>query len=107
MKKNNILKILFSLLLITYLTLYFSSVSGYYEYQNYKKMTLTQDQILKFEQDVKDGKKVDVEDYIQEEKTDYNNKIADTGKKFSYTVSNVMSNILTKAFSFLSKFITE
>ena len=107
MKKNKIFKYIFILLLITYLTLYFSGISGYYEYQNYQKMTLTEEQIAKFEQDVKDGKEVDVEDYIVEERIDYNNKLADTGKKLSFTISDTMNTILTKVFSFLAGFMTE
>lgn len=107
MNKVNLFKFIFAFLLIIYLTLYFSSMTGYYEYQNYQKMTLTEEQISKFEKDVKEGKKVDVEDYIIKEKTDYNNKIADAGKKTSYVISNLMQTFLTKAFSFLADFITE
>lgn len=107
MKKDKIFKFAFCLLLLVYLTLYFSSISGYYEYKNYQKMTLTEEQIIKFEQDVKDGKEVNVEDYIVEERTDYNNKIADTGKRVSYTISDTMNKVLNKTFKVLSKFVTE
>ena len=107
MDKIKILKIIFNLLLITYLTLYFCGMSGYYEYENYQKMTLTEEQIMKFEQDVKDGKEVDVEDYIIKEKTDYNNKIADTGKRISYTISDLVSTLLTKIFGYLEDLIDE
>ncbi len=107
MNKVKIAKFVFCLFLVTYLTIYFSSMSGYYEFQNYQKMTLTQEQIKQFEQDVKDGKEVDVEDYIVKERTDYNNKIANAGKRVSYTISDTISSLLTKVFTYLSSFISE
>lgn len=107
MKKDNIFKIVFCILMLTYLTLYFAGVSGYYEYKNYKKMVLTEEQINKFEEDVKEGKEINVEDYIVEEKNSHNNKIANAGKRLSFTISSSMSKVLTKCFKVISKFITE
>jgi hypothetical protein len=107
MKKDNIFKIVFCILMLTYLTLYFAGVSGYYEYKNYKKMVLTEEQINKFEEDVKEGKEINVEDYIIEENSNHNNKIANTGKRLSFTISSSMSKVLTKCFKVISKFITE
>ena len=107
MKKEKIFKTIFILLLIAYLTLYFSGISGYYEYQNYQKMTLTAEQIKQFEEDVKSGKEVDVDDYIKEERIDYNNKLANAGKKLSYTIKDTVSTILTEFFSFIAQFMTE
>ncbi len=107
MKPDKIFKFVFFLLLLIYLTLYFTGIAGYYEYKNYKKMTLTNEQIEKFEEDVKSGKEVNVEDYITKEKKDYNNKISDAGKKVSFTISNTLSKLLTSTFKHISKFITE
>lgn len=107
MKKDKIFKGTLGLLLLVYLTLYFSSITGYYEYKNYKKMTLTEEQIIKFEQDVKEGKEVNVEDYIIEEEIVFNNKIANAGKKVSYTISDTMNKVLTKTFKLLAKFVAE
>ena len=107
MEKGKIIKFIFVSLLLIYLSLYFTGVSGYYEYKNYKKMSLTEEQIIKFEEDVKAGKNVNVEDYIVEEKKDYNNKIANTGKKISFTISGIMSKVLTETFKEISKFVTE
>ena len=104
MKKEKVFKFVFFVLLISYLALYFSSVSGYYEYQNYQKMTLTKEQ---FEEDVKQGKALDVEDYIIKENVHFNNQIANAGKKISYTLSDALSVVLSKFFNFLASFITE
>lgn len=107
MKKNKIFKALFSLLLIVYLVIYVASSSGYYEYKNYKKMTLTEEQIEKFENDVKEGKEVNVEDYVIEETNVYDNRIAKVGKKLSFMISDTLSGVLSKSFKALSKFIVE
>lgn len=107
MKKDNIFKIIFCILILTYLTLYFAGISGYYEYKNYKKMVLTEEQILKFEEDVKEGKEINVDDYIVEENNNHNNKIANIGKRLSFTISSSMSKVLSKCFKVISKFIAE
>ena len=107
MKRDKIFKFVFITLLLVYLSLYFAGVAGYYEYRNYKKMSLTEEQIEKFEQDVKDGKEVNVEDYIIEDKKPENNKIANLGKRISFTISGVLTKTLSSGFKTLSKFITE
>lgn len=95
------------LLLVIYLALYFGTITGYYDYKNYKKMTLTNEQIIRFEKDVKAGKEVNVEDYLVKEDIAYNNKIANTGKRLSFMISGGMNKVLNKTFSLLGKFIEE
>ena len=107
MNKENIFKFIFMFLLVIYLCLYFTNMTGLYEYKNYKKMSLTSEQIEKFEQDVKNGKEINIDNYIVEEKTMHNNKIGNFEKKFSFKFSEVLTNTLTKTFNFLSKFISE
>ena len=82
-------------------------MTGLYEYKNYKKMSLTSEQIEKFEQDVKDGKEINIDNYIVEEKKIHDNKIGKAGKYFSFKFSEALTNVLTKTFNFLSKFISE
>lgn len=105
--KNNLFKTLFILLFISYITIYIFSVSGYYEYNNYQKMTLTKEQIKQFEDDVKNGKEIDIEDYLKKEDIKYNNKIANTGKGVSKIISNTIKTVLTKTFTAISDFIEE
>ena len=50
MKKNKIIKILFFLCFISYLTFNIAGKAGYYEYSSRKKMTLTKEQIEQFDQ---------------------------------------------------------
>ena len=45
------------------LVLYFGQATGYYEYKNNQKTTLTEESIKRFEQDIKDGKDINVSNY--------------------------------------------
>lgn len=107
MKKDKIFKAVFSLSLIIYLVIYLASASGYYEYKNYKKMTLTEEQIEKFEEDIKEGKEVNVEDYVVKDNNVVDNKIAKMGKKLSFAISDTLTSVLSKSFKAISKFIVE
>ena len=51
---HRIFKYVFVLAFIAFLTLYLSQATGYYEYENHQKATLTEEQIKQFEQDVRD-----------------------------------------------------
>lgn len=104
---KKIIKSLFILLFFSYTILYILSAAGYYEYKNYEKMILTEEQIKKFEEDVKAGVDVDLTDYVIEERVDQNNKIANTGKKLSVLISEVMTNGMNKSFKVLSKIIDD
>ena len=87
MKKNKIIKILFFLCFISYLTFYIAGKAGYYEYSSRKKMTLTKEQIEQFEQDVKTGKNIDIKTYIENTNKNYQNKISKTTLNISETIS--------------------
>ena len=69
-------KIIFIFSLISYMTFYISLKSGYYEYNNRKKMTFTSEQIKQFENDIKNGKNVDIESYLNNSNKNYQNKIS-------------------------------
>ena len=91
-KKNNVLKSIFVFLFITYVTLYVSQKSGYLDFQNYKRKELTEEKIKQFEEDIKSGKKVNIEDYKSNEVKDYSNKLSNLG----YNTSNGISKLVSK-----------
>ena len=64
MKANNILKFTFIILILLFIGLYISQVTGYYEYTESKKTTLTKDAINRFEKDVKEGKEISAKNYL-------------------------------------------
>lgn len=104
---KKMLKPLFIFLFFSYLMIYLLSAAGYYEYKNYEKMVLTEEQIRKFESDVKSGLDVDVTDYIKEERINHNNNIANTGKKLSSLISKIMTNGMNESFKVLSKLVDD
>ena len=98
MKANNILKFTFIILILLFIGLYISQVTGYYEYTESKKITLTKDAINRFEKDVKEGKEISAKNYLEEEK-EYNNKVS----KLGITVSNLIEKSFNKTMSSLFK----
>ena len=65
-KKNRLFKIIFWLFFLSFMLIYFSELTGYYEYKNYQKSIMTNEQIKQFEQDIKDGKEVNLDNYVVE-----------------------------------------
>ena len=51
-KKYRVCRFIFMVFFISFLVVYFSELTGYYEYQNYKQAALTKEQIKKFEEDL-------------------------------------------------------
>lgn len=102
---NRIFKYVFVLLFIAFLTLYLSQATGYYEYENHQKAALTDEQIKQFEKDVKDGKNIKIEDYIEKTSVDYSNKASDIGSKFSNTVNKGVKKGIETFFGALNKLI--
>lgn len=103
-KPSDILKGVFALLLVLFISLYVSQATGYYAYSNYEKTVLTEEGIQQFEQDVASGKNIDVNDYIKNTDT-YNNKISDTGLKISNTVSKYIKRGIVSVFKKINKLI--
>jgi hypothetical protein len=92
--------IVLSLLFAIFLTLYISQATGYYDYEQYKKVEITNDKIAQFEQDVKDGKEIKVENYLDNVKTDYNNNASRVGMKISSTIKKYVRGGIDGTLSF-------
>lgn len=75
------------ILFITFVTLYISQSTGYYEYEQARKTAFTKEQIERFEQDVKDGKEIDINEYLENTNKDYQNNIS----RFTLNVSEGIS----------------
>ena len=91
-KKNQVFKVIFIFLFIAYITIYTSQKSGYMDFQNYKKMSLTKEKIKEFENDVKSGKKVELTKYKTTTTKNYSNKLSNAG----YSISNGVSTLVNK-----------
>lgn len=75
--------------------LYISSISGFYEAKLSNKVALTDEAIKEFENDVIEGKTIDVNTYINNKNVDYSNKFTESGEELSEAVTK----ILTEGFS--------
>ena len=74
--KNKIIKIFFFLCFISYLTFYTAGRAGYYEYNERRKMTFIKEQIEQFENDVKNGKNIELKEYLKNTDKDYQNRLS-------------------------------
>jgi len=104
---DKIIKFLGIVLVIGFLIMFFSSSSGYYEYELNKKSNLTQESILKFEQDVKDGKNIDINDYLVEESKDYSNSFSNIGLNISNKIGMLFSEGVKFIFNSIDNVIDE
>lgn len=102
---NKIFKYVFWVLLITFLTLYFSQATGYYEYEQHKKVVYTAEQIKKFEKDVEAGKDVRIEDYMETSVKDYSNKTSDLGLAFSENVGKIVKSGIENFFNAINEMV--
>lgn len=106
-KKNKIYKFIFAVFLMSFMVVYFSELTGYYEYQNYKKASLTEEQIKQFEEDVANGKEVDLNEYLIVEKKEYNNNLSKLASNLSDGISNIVKSGVENTFKFLSRIVDE
>jgi len=92
MNKENTLKTILILLFIAFIGISISNKTGYYDYEFHKRVELTNEEIEKFEEDVKNNKEIDINDYRGNTIEDYSNKIS----KFGNSVSNITSKYIKK-----------
>ena len=106
-KKNRLFKLIFGLFLLSFIVVYFSEITGYYEYQNNKKMVLTEEQRKKYEEDVKNNKQIDLNSYLVIEEMNYNNGLSRFTSKMSDNISKIVKSGIEYVFKSISKFVDE
>lgn len=106
-KLNKIFRYAILVSFVTFFALYLSQSTGYFEYRNSKKVALTNQQIKKFEQDVKEGKDIDIEDYIDVNNKDYQNTISKTGLTISSVTEKAIQKIINGSFKVLGDLVGE
>lgn len=94
-------------LFLSFLVLYFAQAGGYYEDLNNKKSSLTEEKIKEFEEDVKNGKEIKVENYIVNLKKDYSNKISDFGLFTSKAFAKYFKLGMNGIFGGIDKMVNE
>lgn len=92
---------------ITFVALYLSASTGYFEYKTSKKAALTNEQIKQFEKEVNEGKNVDIKKYIEFNNKNYQNKLSKIGLSLSKITEKAVRKLINESFKFLSKLIGE
>lgn len=87
--KNPFFKILFVFFLI-FIALYIALESGYYDIKMGRKATITEEKLKEFEQDVKEGKEIDLKDYLTEDYVDYSSAVSRIGSKIGTGLDKLM-----------------
>lgn len=105
MKYKRLAEIIFGILVILFLGLYISQMTGYYQYTESKKTTLTEDAIKRFEEDIRNGKEINAENYLEQE-TDYNNKLSTLGMKISRLIEKGFNKVMNSIFNEISNAIS-
>lgn len=103
MNKTVILKIIMLILLISFVGLYVTSNTGYFDYEASKKVALTKEQIKIFEKDIKKGKKIDIKEYLNINEKDYDNNISKVTLKISETIGSVFDKSIKFIFKSIEK----
>jgi len=107
MKRENIARIVIGTFFLLFLALYFTQATGYYEYEQRKRTTFTEEEIKRFEKDVKDGKNIDLETYLNEDDKNYENKLSNLGLSLSRKIEEAMNQGIEYIFNSINKVIDD
>lgn len=102
-----VIKLVMITLVIAFMVTYIIGESGYYEYQLSSRKNLTEEQIQKFEEDVKNGVEIDLNEYLQNERIDYSSPFSRTTYKVSTKLNNYLKSGIETAFKLISKMVEE
>ena len=106
-KLNKLFRYTILVSFVTFFALYLSQSTGYFEYRNSKKVALTNKQIEKIEQDIKEGKTVDIENYIETNNQNYQNTISKTGLTISNLTEKAIRKLIDGSFKVLGDLVGE
>ncbi len=98
MKKEIIIKVIFLILLFTFLVLLFAESNGYYETKTTKAKILTEEQIKEFEKDIQEGKNVDITEYVMDTKMNYSSDLSNNIYKMSLKLEKTIDNTIKYIF---------
>ena len=105
--KEKIAKFILFGFVILFAGLLFADANGYYVNKTYEHKTLTEEQIKKFEEDIKNGVSIDVEDYTINNEKDYTNKLSDGIYKVSLKIESLVDSFLTALFNGAGSLISD
>ena len=101
--KNKVLLVLFLSILTFYGMLIFAQKEGYYKSKNEKVKTLTTEQIKEFEQDIQNGKSIDVRKYVLYDNRNYSNNISSNIYNISLKLESILDTSIKFIFNSMAK----
>ena len=105
-KRKSYFWLILSVLFLIFISYYIAYKSGYYEANVSRKTIITEEKKEEFEKDVKEGKEIDLKDYITSDYVDYSSSMSKIGNKLSSSIDSFMENGLSNIFEFLGKLFT-
>lgn len=97
--KNKVFLCIFLSLFIFFVILLLAQSQGYYKNRNEKAKVLTEEQITSFEEDIRNGKKVNIKKYVLYEDKDYSNKVSSDIYKLSLKLENAVDTTIKMVFN--------
>ena len=107
MKKESIFKFILLCFIICFLVILFAGKTGYYEKKLRDNSILTEEQIKKFEEDLKKGKNVDISNYVINENKDYTTKLSSDVYSVSLKLEKTIDKIVKFIFNEVGKNIND
>ena len=107
MNKKILIKAIFGIFFVAFVISYVIGESGYYEYELANKKYLTEEEMKKFEEDVRNGEDIDLKDYTVETRKDYTNKFTDVVTNTSLTINKYLKKSIESVFGLLNKMMQE
>lgn len=104
-RKKNYIKSIFIIILLLYTFIYFFYQNNYYQKKISNKVYLNEENIKKFENDIKENKILDINSYITYEEKDYSNNISRLGEKLNDTLGVILIKGTSKVFNELKKLV--
>ena len=107
MLKNKFIKFILIIIIIIFISSYYISNSGYYEYHMQQRTILTNEKIIEFEKDVKNGTNIDLKTYLENDSIDYSNKLSNLLYELSNKGTKITRKIIKALFKKLSYLVED
>ncbi len=99
-KKPNYFLRVITILFAIFIVIYIIGETGYYESKINNEIYLTDEKIKEFEQDIIEGKTIDLKSYVTKESKDYTNALTSLGEG----INNGIVVVFTKGLSEIANF---
>jgi hypothetical protein len=103
MKKEKVFNTIIIIFFILFVALLIAQKSGYYQNKSSRNKTLTEEQIKAFEEDIKNGKEIDIKDYTTDNNINYSNELSNNIYKISLKIEEAIDSTIKYVFNKAAK----